>query len=492
MTKPLIAVNLLLTAFVLALPILSRGLDPFDDAYITYRYSHNLAEGRGFVYNPGAHVLGTTTPLYTLLIAATAYVGSLSSEGLIQASYAWNAVLAAGALWLLSLLLQDLAGKPWLTIACCLGYACRIAPLAVLGGMEIPLLLVCCLGAYYLTVCRAQSVAGGALAGMALLTRPDAALFVVLVFAAALLVSRRSGLLFGVAVAVVVLLWILWASWYFGSAVPNSIAAKVIVNTVGPTDTANQLGTRLLDLLGLPIKDRALPVLAALYALGVVGLWPGRVKALPLLLYPALFCAAFVGRGQFIFPWYTALMELSMITVAFAGMASLGAVAPRMRIPAAALAVALLINLLAPGPLLIPNLANGPRNRSFPRALRAAAEGVTAAWQDESRRPVIVAPEIGAIGYYTNAHVIDSVGLVSPEVFPLLRKGAPAGGGVTVEAARQFQPDYVVFRRELLSFAPQPWEALHRGYVLVASYPCHQGPVEVYAKRNGQPEASSA
>jgi hypothetical protein len=34
----------------------------FDDAYITYRYARNISVGRGFVYNEGESVLGTTTP----------------------------------------------------------------------------------------------------------------------------------------------------------------------------------------------------------------------------------------------------------------------------------------------------------------------------------------------------------------------------------------------------------------------------------------------
>src|SRR5438093_3627463 len=41
-----------------------------DDAFITYRYARNFAEGLGLVYNPGQAVLGTTTPLYALMMAA--------------------------------------------------------------------------------------------------------------------------------------------------------------------------------------------------------------------------------------------------------------------------------------------------------------------------------------------------------------------------------------------------------------------------------------
>ena len=45
-----------------------------EDAFITYRYARNLAEGLGFVYNPGEKVLSTTTPLYTLILALSYFI----------------------------------------------------------------------------------------------------------------------------------------------------------------------------------------------------------------------------------------------------------------------------------------------------------------------------------------------------------------------------------------------------------------------------------
>src|ERR1043165_4126390 len=42
---------------------------PIDDAYITFRYARNLAQGLGLVYNPGEWVLGTTTPLWAAILA---------------------------------------------------------------------------------------------------------------------------------------------------------------------------------------------------------------------------------------------------------------------------------------------------------------------------------------------------------------------------------------------------------------------------------------
>lgn len=46
-----------------------------DDAYISFRYAKNLAEGRGLIFNPGERVEGYTNYLWTLMIAAGLKVG---------------------------------------------------------------------------------------------------------------------------------------------------------------------------------------------------------------------------------------------------------------------------------------------------------------------------------------------------------------------------------------------------------------------------------
>src|SRR5207302_4729112 len=48
---------------------LLTGPHAIDDAYITFRYARNLAEGLGLVYNPGEWVLGTTAPLWAIVLA---------------------------------------------------------------------------------------------------------------------------------------------------------------------------------------------------------------------------------------------------------------------------------------------------------------------------------------------------------------------------------------------------------------------------------------
>jgi hypothetical protein len=41
----------------------------YEDAFISFRFAHNISNGLGFVYNANEHIYGTTTPLFTMLLA---------------------------------------------------------------------------------------------------------------------------------------------------------------------------------------------------------------------------------------------------------------------------------------------------------------------------------------------------------------------------------------------------------------------------------------
>ncbi len=81
-----------LPALIVLLALAARlipGPRVVDDAYITFRYARNLIEGQGLVYNPGELVLGTTTPLFALIMAGMGAIGGQ------QTSYPWMALLVS-------------------------------------------------------------------------------------------------------------------------------------------------------------------------------------------------------------------------------------------------------------------------------------------------------------------------------------------------------------------------------------------------------------
>ncbi len=55
----------------------------FDDAYIHFRYAENIAQGEGFVYNPGERVLGSGAIPWNLMLAV---IAALAPPGTLPAA----------------------------------------------------------------------------------------------------------------------------------------------------------------------------------------------------------------------------------------------------------------------------------------------------------------------------------------------------------------------------------------------------------------------
>ena len=91
-----------------------------DDAYISYRYARNFAEGYGLVYNPGEYVEGFTNLLWTLLVALGVWSGWEAPEvGRVLGLCSGVALLAMAMLlaWALGARSPSLAFTPWVVLA---------------------------------------------------------------------------------------------------------------------------------------------------------------------------------------------------------------------------------------------------------------------------------------------------------------------------------------------------------------------------------------
>jgi hypothetical protein len=229
---------ILLAVFLRLLP----GERTVDDAYITYRYARNIVQGAGFVYNPGERVMGTTTPLYTLLMAG---LSLLSGSGNYPAISIWVNALADGLTCALLVALgESLSGRRRVGIAAGALYAA--APFSVtfaIGGMEtsVFVLLLVLTARLYLR----RQAAWALTASLALLTRPDALIFigplgldfVVRWFISARRTAALPALLKpALAFFSPLLPWIIFATLYFGSPIPHSIAAKTAAYHLNPAE----------------------------------------------------------------------------------------------------------------------------------------------------------------------------------------------------------------------------------------------------------------
>lgn len=149
-----------------------------DDAYISFRYAHNLVTGHGLVFNPGERLEGYTNFLWTVLIAPFEAMGA----DLFQVSEVLGTALAIALLVGMTLTsihvngtgrwLAFLWGGFWLATQSSLG-------LWATSGLELPLAMALPVwGAYLLWTGqrdgdRRRALASGIIVGLGCMTRPD-------------------------------------------------------------------------------------------------------------------------------------------------------------------------------------------------------------------------------------------------------------------------------------------------------------------------------
>ncbi len=246
-----------------------------DDAFITFRYAKNWADGLGPVFNPGEAVEGYTTFSWTLLVAvAFALLSGGAALMLVKFSglclglfVLWRSYTfpgpdphpgANGALRRRPLMLL-LAANPVFVANCG-------------DGMETPLfmaLLMECARASLVPPSRRSGALAGVLAAACIWTRPEA-LPLLLGLPAVLLFFHRGAAFvwvraFALTALPPVLGHIAWRLWYYGAPLPNTFYAKAT------GDILARLAKGVVDVAEFASLDHGVPA---------VGLWVALALAL--------------------------------------------------------------------------------------------------------------------------------------------------------------------------------------------------------------------
>jgi hypothetical protein len=462
--RPVSRREFLLMAALVAVALLARlvpGERTVDDAYITYRYARNIIEGAGFVYNPGDRVLGTTTPLYTLLMAGLALV--TGSRHFPAIALAVNALAGGVSVGLLYILCKRLISHAFPAAAIALLWA--LTPHSVtfaIGGMETDLTIALLLAACYACVTgrpRAMAV----LSALALLARPDTAILLGPVWLGFLLAERcipwREGLI-GLAILAP---WLVFGTLYFGSPLTASIGAKSITYRLPPE--ANLV--RLLQHYATPFFEHhslpptgvfvAFAAYCGLYALGSLTILRGNRRAWPLVAYPLIYSAVFAIANPLLFRWYLSPTMPFYFMLILSGAWTLARDLGRLARRHAVKVQYALFALFAAGVLLFTVNAwevhpdHGP-DRPAPKMAWFRLERLYAQAADivlDSAGPgdTLCAGDIGMLGYRTRMTILDTVGLVtreSSQFYPADPSIYVINYAIPADLVLALDPDYIV------------------------------------------------
>ena len=428
----------LLAVAVLSLYIARAMWDwTYDDVFIIYRYARNFADGLGMVYNPGEPFFGTTSPGYTLLLAAL-YKLAPGVDMLTLGSIVSTISLAAcGALvWFIGVQTRSpLAGL--------LGALITLTnPLMVVHwGGEMPLLVALVLGAV-LAYSRGLGTLTGALLGLAVLTRQDSLVLVAAIGAHYFLTKRKVPVGAVIAFLAVMLPWVAYSWIFFGSPLPSTLEAKVNQGKAGWAYFLSGSITWLSQILG-PGLPRFVTLL--LIPLGAATLLVETLKRKPLgpwwlvLAWCALYTVGYTALRVAFYGWYAIPLALGLCLLMAWGVVGVtqtaGAAVKRLasalsskraspggdgtagsgvRLRAAVWAVmlaALLLVCWQP----VKRLRDFDDNYLSYHRLSDVYERV-GHWLAEHGGPSVSVAylEIGEVGYYSNSQLIDLMGLVTP------------------------------------------------------------------------------
>lgn len=472
-------------AIVLALLAHVRiGVTLIDDAFITYRYAANLAEGRGLVFNEGERVLGTTSPGYAILLAG---VGAVAGwEAIPTAARVVNflaLIVMAGAF---SRAAWKLTGE--MLIAALVFTISMVGTetlLASVAGMESVVFMAITAVGLWAVIEKRWWLAAGLISVLPLF-RPEAVFVMGLMGITLLLHRRELGLqkivLLSVVMALPGAVWAIFSQVYYGSVLPHSIIAKqkglYPVGVIGSTVLTMDFVIHSLTLItAFPVQRKIVVGIAGFLMTILVTLAlliPGGVrfakqyKAIaPFAALPFIFILFYATSKTLLLPHYFAHFEVPMKIVWWVGLfAIITALLERMKIKNRR-AMGIITGLVVLLPCLwlydwrsiISGRVNTAeidpyvyRNEAYDAIAHTIGDRIPAG-------TTILMPEIGEVAFYMpHVRVLDSAGLVSPEALPYHPVNdelgvSPNMGVIPPQMVADYQPEMIITLEVLGRFA---------------------------------------
>lgn len=402
-----------------------------DDAYMTFKNALNLMRGNEFSFNVGERVYATSTPLYAMLLAL---VGLVSGKEPIQTFLPLGIILDLANLFLLNRILTRAQG----TTAAALGtlffaFSWTWAT-ATLIGMETPFFLFLLLATSYSVMSPAKQATklGALCAGLSIITRPEGIILAGAFFLYLLRRDKKIPRAETLIIAAIGFAWGIFALNYFHVLLPHSIKAKSLGYHRLTGEAFGKMighlsGVFLVFRQGLPRVATA--ILGGLLMVGWIITAARAVKrndvTAPLHLFGLIVFVGYTIANPFIFNWYLVPLEPTYIVA----LLSAAAGAPLMRYALTTLALILPLQFvsLEKPPRFALVQADCPLESVIPKCLEDSrdredlylklAEKLAPQINEHT---VILAPEFGAFGYYSNAYLISSLGHISPQVMQYL------------------------------------------------------------------------
>ncbi len=411
------------------------------------------------MFNSGEAVLGTTTPLFALLLSALGL-----PLGGSEAPFPVIALLVSAAADAITAFLLIRMGRRLGSTAAGVATALiwAIHPWSVtfaIGGMETSLFIALLSATFYLHL-TGQPILAAATGGLALITRPDALIFLAPIFIDRLLVTIRKeentrgiGWREAAAFGLPVGLWMVFSTLTYGSPIPHSVFAKAVAYELPPSAGLVRLlqhyATPFIwhEIIGSVWIAVGLILYPTLFALGALFAVRTTSRAWPLFVFPLIYLLAYSIANPLLFRWYLVPPLPLYILGIFLGGARLSRDFKHW-FPLALLTLLGLIGSLSAWTLRPDHGPTRPAPEMAFIRLELLYEQAAQELSDQIQPgEVLAAADIGTLGYHAPGQMFDLLGLISPQAsnyYPLPASAYAINYAVPSQLVADVQPEFIV------------------------------------------------
>ncbi|MBW4470999.1 MAG: hypothetical protein KME45_11440 [Stenomitos rutilans HA7619-LM2] len=451
----------------------------WEDSLITITHAVSAVSGLGLTHHYGeGRVHGFTSALSVLIPLAGEVI--VPGAGLLMLRLA-SLLATVITITYAYLIAQKLNLNQWATF-----FAVSYLALSQyqifygMAGMETQVATAILLAGTYFVMEKQARLAGACL-GLGLLVRPDFCLWVLPALLYFVWQNRKTGFQAALMTLVVASPWFLFATFYYGSPIPHTIAVKSLIWSSPPPSLLAGINAWLtwfsvqltvvhagswkffapfVDahfVLSTPIPQPILAAVAVLIlSLALLGIWSTRKVrglwvAIAYVVIFTIYYFAWVGNDYF--SWYVIPFMALVVLFAAAGLHRL----QRLSVAGSnLLAVTLAILFAVHIPFSFPIQAQVQQIENHVRKPLGEYLG-----QVVPHGEAVVSESAGYVGYYSRAKLYDFPGLTSPTALQALKQLPPEHRSLDAMINR-LQPEWLVLR-------PIEFERLKKNYPTAAA-----------------------
>ncbi len=447
-SKRIIILGLLVIMLIFYLSVIAHFDYTPDDTFIYLKFAKNITEGNGFAFNAGEPTYGTTSPLWTLLISLGGFLGL---DFLLTAKVI-DIVAACSAIIVFFLLAVEILKHQLFALLATLVFSLNAWLVRwTATGMETSLAVLLTLLVILYSM-RKNYLVAIIFGGLLNLTRPETFLLTIIVFVNIFINSidkKRMTRLIIVGFLlfwVVVLPWLIYAYFNFGTIISNTAIAKA-----GLGFKLDDFQWTFTDLFKTLLITEALTF--SIVVIGFIYLLLDSIKRKIWLRINILpICWAFGLIFIYLFTQANIISRYLLLIVPVFIIYSYSFtiyILNKFKFERFTFSLMFLLTafIMVQNQFIYHNYVKANIN-SFTEGMSECFIPI-GNWLKENTPAdaTVFIPDIGAVGYYSQRKICDAAGLVSPQILKYLRSGMSYQDLIENKIYREVcKSDYLVHR----------------------------------------------